>query len=192
VFIHPIKVGNHAERAGGKPAPAAKATVTRGNREPKAVVGTLLCTDIADSTRHAATLGDRLWLRLMDAQTKATRRAVEEFGGTVVRDTGDGALALFAESEPAVRSARAAIEATHGLGLELRAGLHTGECHLSGEDLRGIVVHITVRVCSVAEPGQVLITQPARDAACGSLDFSERGSHRLRGLPGLWELFSTD
>jgi class 3 adenylate cyclase len=178
-------------RSSGEFGPAAsRATIGTRELEPQKVLTTLLCTDIAESTRHAAELGDREWLRLLDIQTAATRRAVECFRGTVFRDTGDGILASFDAPKPALACAVAAIAATRKLGLELRAGLHTGECQVVGDDLRGLLLHVTARVCAVAEPGEVLITQRVRDVACGSLEFAERGSCRLRGLPGRWPLFT--
>ena len=160
---------------------------------PDRLLATVLFTDIVDSTRRAAALGDERWHGLLDRHDEVMRRAIERYRGREVKTTGDGFLAAFDGPARAVQCARAAIDGARSLGLELRAGVHTGECEQRGEDLGGIAVHIAARICSMASPGQVLVSRTVTDLVAGSgLAFADGGEHELKGIPGSWQLFSVE
>jgi class 3 adenylate cyclase len=164
-------------------------TGTRRGPEPDRVLASLLFTDVVGSTRLAASLGDRRWRELLDRHDRLVRAAIEQWRGREVDTTGDGFFASFDGPARAVRCARAAVEAVRELGLELRAGVHTGEVEVDGDDVRGIAVHIAARVAALAGPGEVLVSQTVADLVAGSgLAFEERGEHELRGVPGRWRL----
>jgi class 3 adenylate cyclase len=151
----------------------------------------LLMTDIVSSTDRAAALGDTEWLLLLDAHMAASRRALRRFGGTEAKNTGDGLLASFDRPEQAIRCAHAIADASRALGLEVRAGVHIGECDVRGGDVRGIAVHVVARVCALAGAGEVLVTGAVRDhVAGGELELAPQGERELRGVPGSWELFA--
>ena len=155
------------------------------------VLKTVLFTDIADSTERAAALGDRRWRGVLDEHDDAVRREVQRTGGTVVNTTGDGFLIAFDGPARAIGCARAVVEQAGAAGLGVRAGLHTGECEVRGDDLAGIAVHIAARVEALAAPGEVLVTSTLRDLTAGSgIEFAERGSHALKGVPGEWQLLA--
>ena len=155
------------------------------------VLKTVLFTDIVDSTARAAAEGDRGWRMLLDAHDAAMRRELERFRGDEVKTTGDGFLAAFDGPGRAIGCARAVAAEAHELGVEVRAGVHTGECELRGDDLAGIAVHIGARVASLAGPGEVLVTSTVRDLVTGSgIAFSDRGAHALKGVPGEWQLLA--
>jgi class 3 adenylate cyclase len=159
--------------------------------EPDRVLTTVLFTDVVDSTRRAAELGDRRWRDLLDRHHAAVRAELARFRGREVKTTGDGFLATFDGPARAVRGAEAIGAAVRTLGLELRAGLHTGEIELLGDDVGGIAVHIAARVAALAGPGEVLVSSTARDLVAGSgLRFEDRGMHRLKGVPDEWRLFA--
>ena len=165
-----------------------------GRRPPtdaaRALIG-LLMTDIVSSTRRAVALGDTEWLPLLDAQMAASRRALRRFGGTEAKNTGDGLLASFDRPEQAIRCAHAIADASRALGLEVRAGVHIGECDVRGGDVRGIAVHVVARVCALAGAGEVLVTSAVRDlVAGGAIELAAQGEKQLRGVPGSWELFA--
>jgi len=152
---------------------------------------TILFTDIVDATGHAARLGDSRWRDLLSAHDAAIRREVERFGGREVKTVGDGYLAAF-EGPPsdALRCARTVVTAVRGLGISVRAGLHTGECELIGDDVGGMAVHIAARVCAMAGPEEVLTSCTVYGTVVGSgLQFETRGVHQLRGVPGPWPIF---
>ena len=153
---------------------------------------TVLFTDIVDGTGHAARLGDGAWRDLLAAQERAVRDVLTRFGGREVKTVGDGFLVVFAgPPSSALRCARAAVESVAALGIELRAGLHTGECELIGDDVGGMAVHIAARVAALAGAGEVLASGTAYGTVVGSgLEFEFRGSHELRGVPGTWPLFA--
>jgi class 3 adenylate cyclase len=160
---------------------------------PDRILTTVLFTDIVDSTRRAADLGDQSWRDLLDHHDEVMRRQLDRFRGTEVKTTGDGFLAMFDGPARAVQCAVAASEAVRPLGLELRAGVHTGECVQRGTDLGGIGVHIGARVASLAEPRQVLVSRTVTDLVAGSgLEFTDWGEHELKGVPGSWNLFSVE
>jgi class 3 adenylate cyclase len=155
------------------------------------VLVTLLFTDLVGSTRLAATLGDRRWTLLLKAHHARVRDLLDRWGGCEVDDAGDGFLATFDAATPAVRCASEVMASLGELGLKARVGLHTGECVRDDGKVRGVAVHAGARVVRHAGPGEVLVTRTVRDVVAGSdLEFEDRGSHALRGLPGLWQLYA--
>jgi class 3 adenylate cyclase len=155
------------------------------------VLATVLFTDIVDSTRRAAEMGDRDWHALLDAHDAVVRSQLARFRGREVNTSGDGFLAMFDGPQRAIRCAMAIRDAVQALGIEVRAGLHTGECEVRGDDIGGIAVHIGARVSALARPNDVLVSSTLRDLVIGSgLQFEERGSYELKGVPGEWRLFA--
>jgi class 3 adenylate cyclase len=155
------------------------------------VLATVLFTDIVDSTRRAAELGDREWRALLDAHDVIVRAQLNRFRGREVNTSGDGFLAMFDGPQRAIRCAMAIRDAVHTLGIEVRAGSHTGECEIRGDDIGGIGVHIGARVSALAGANEVLVSSTLRDLVIGSgLEFEERGAHELKGVPGEWRLFA--
>ena len=155
------------------------------------VLATVLFTDIVDSTRRAAEIGDRDWHALLDAHDVVVRAQLTRFRGREVNASGDGFLAMFDGPQRAIRCAMAIRDAVQALGIEVRAGLHTGECEVRGDDIGGIAVHIGARVSALAGPNDVLVSSTLRDLVIGSgLEFEERGAHELKGVPGEWRLFA--
>ncbi len=155
------------------------------------VLATVLFTDIVDSTRRAAEIGDRNWHALLDAHDAVVRAQLARFRGREVNTSGDGFLATFDGPQRAIRCAMAVRDAVKSLGIEVRAGLHTGECELRGDDIGGIAVHIGARVSALAGPNEVLVSSTLRDLVIGSgLEFDDRGAHQLKGVPGEWRLFA--
>jgi class 3 adenylate cyclase len=153
------------------------------------VLATVLFTDIVDSTRRAAEMGDRDWHALLDAHDAIVRSQLARFRGREVNTSGDGFLAMFDGPQRAIRCAMAIRDAVQALGIEVRAGLHTGECEVRGDDIGGIAVHIGARVSALAGPNDVLVSSTLRDLVIGSgLEFEERGAHQLKGVPGEWHL----
>ncbi|MEX2447353.1 MAG: adenylate/guanylate cyclase domain-containing protein [Solirubrobacterales bacterium] len=167
-------------------------TGARQSRDPDRVLATVLFTDIVGSTEKASELGDRRWRELLEAHDTGARRQVETHGGRVVKGLGDGHLATFDGPARAIRCARTLVEDAGSLGLEVRAGVHTGECELlEGDDMGGMAVHIGARVAAIAAPGEVLVSRAVRDLVVGSgIDFEERGAHELKGVPGSWDLLA--
>ena len=166
-------------------------TGVRPIAEPDRVLATVLFTDIVDSTRRAAALGDRRWRELLEAHHAATRRELARHRGREVKTLGDGFLAAFDGPARAVRCAEAISTAVRPLGLEVRAGLHTGECEAMGEDLGGLAVHLAARVAAQADAGEVLVSSTVKDLVAGSgLRFEDRGVHCLKGVPDDWRLFA--
>jgi class 3 adenylate cyclase len=155
------------------------------------VLATVLFTDIVDSTRRAAQMGDRDWHALLDAHDAVVRSQLARFRGREVNTSGDGFLAMFDGPQRGIRCAMAIRDAVQALGIEVRAGLHTGECEVRGDDIGGIAVHIGARVSALAGPNDVLVSSTLRDLVIGSgLEFEERGAHELKGVPGEWRLFA--
>jgi class 3 adenylate cyclase len=153
------------------------------------LLATVLFTDIVDSTRRAADMGDRDWHALLDAHDAIVRVQLNRFRGREVNTSGDGFLAMFDGPQRAIRCAMAIRDAVQALGIEVRAGLHTGECEVRGDDIGGIAVHIGARVSALAEPNEVLVSSTLRDLVIGSgLEFEDRGVHKLKGVPGEWRL----
>jgi class 3 adenylate cyclase len=157
------------------------------------VLSTVLFTDIVDSTRRAADMGDRDWHALLDAHDAIVRAQLNRFRGREVNTSGDGFLAMFDGPQRAIRCAMAIRDAVQTLGIEVRAGLHTGECEIRGDDIGGIAVHIGARVSALANANDVLVSSTLRDLVIGSgLEFEERGSYELKGVPGEWRLFAVE
>jgi class 3 adenylate cyclase/alpha-beta hydrolase superfamily lysophospholipase len=153
------------------------------------VLKTVLFTDIVDSTARLATMGDRGWREVLDAHDTAIRDALARHDGREINTTGDGFLAAFDGPARAIRCAQTITTEGRDLGIDLRTGIHTGECELRGEDLAGIAVHIGARVAALADGGEVLVTGTVRDLVAGSgIEFDARGRHALKGVPGEWEL----
>jgi class 3 adenylate cyclase len=166
-------------------------TGTRPVPEPDRVLATVLFTDVVGSTERAAELGDRRWRDLLDAHDAAVRRELERFRGREVDTAGDGFFAAFDGPARAVRCAISIGQAVRQFGMELRTGIHTGECELDGPKIRGIAVHTGARIASLAGPGEVLVSQTVKDLVSGSgLAFEDRGVHQLKGVPGEWRVYA--
>lgn len=160
---------------------------------PERVLATVVFTDIVDSTRHAAAVGDREWRRLMDRHDAVTSALVESHRGHVIKSTGDGLLATFDGPARAIQCSTAMRDALGGIGLETRIGVHTGEVERRGDDIAGIGVVIAARVEARAEAGEVLVSRTVTDLVAGSgLRFSDRGDYELKGVPGTWRLYAVD
>ncbi len=154
------------------------------------VLSTVLFTDIAGSTETAARIGDAAWIHLRQSHDDIVRDNLRRYRGKEVNHTGDGFLALFDGPARAVTCATRIVEEVRGLGIETRAGLHTGEIELGGDQVGGLAVHLANRVMTRADPGSVLVSATVKDLVLGSgIDFNERGRHRLRGVPDEWELY---
>ena len=155
------------------------------------LLATVLFTDIVDSTAQAATLGDRRWRDVREAHDRVLRAQLARFRGREIKTMGDGFLAIFDGPARAVRCARAMCDAVGRLGVELRAGLHTGEVELDGDDVAGIAVAIGARVGALADPGEALVSSTVKDLVVGSgLSFTDRGMHTLKGVPDSWHLYA--
>jgi pimeloyl-ACP methyl ester carboxylesterase len=166
-------------------------TGTRPAPELDRVLATVLFTDIVGSTERAAELGDRSWRELLHTHDAAVRRELDRFRGREVDTAGDGFLATFDGPARAVRCAISAGEAVRDLGVEIRAGIHTGECEVDGPKVRGIAVHTGARIASLAGPSEVLVSQTVKDLVSGSgLAFEDRGFHDLKGVPGEWRIYA--
>jgi class 3 adenylate cyclase len=164
-----------------------------GERPPVEVdriLTTVLFTDIVGSTERAEREGDRRWSELLDAHHQVVRSELRHFRGQEIDTAGDGFLATFDGPARAIRCACAVRDGVEALGLQIRAGLHTGEVELSDEGPRGLTVHIGARVGAVAGPGEVLISRTVADLVVGSgIEFVDRGEHQLKGVPGTWRLY---
>ena len=163
----------------------------RHAREAKRILATLLFTDIVDSTGHAERLGDARWHALLDQHRALVRGEITRYEGIEIDTAGDGFFARFDSPARALECARAVRAAVHRLGIEIRIGIHTGECELRGRDLAGVAVHVAARVAATAQPGDVLVSSVVKDLAAGSgMHFEDRGEHTLKGLPDKWRLYS--
>ena len=166
-------------------------TGTRDTVEVDRVLATILFVDIVDSTTRAAAIGDAAWAAVREGFYGIVRRELERHRGREVKTMGDGFLATFDGPARAVRAALAIAAAARDLGLETRAGVHTGECEVRPDDLGGLAVHIAARVASLAGPGEVLVSSTVKDLVAGSgLSFHDRGSQVLRGVPEEWRLYA--
>lgn len=166
-------------------------TGARGNHGGERVLTTVLFTDIVSSTSRAAALGDARWRAVLERHTEIARSELGRSGGRVVKSTGDGVLATLDGPARAIRCAEALVDAVKPLGIELRAGVHTGECEVIGNDVGGLAVHIAARVCDAAEANEVLVSRTVRDLVVGSgVGLSDRGVHELKGVPGEWQLLA--
>jgi class 3 adenylate cyclase len=165
-------------------------TGRRHAREPERVLVTVLFVDIANSTARAATLGDNSWRELLEMFYVRVREILHQYRGREISTSGDSFLATFDGPARAVRCASAIRDTVRSLNLEVRCGVHTGECELVGNDIAGIAVHTGARVASIAAPGEVLVSQTVRDLVAGSdLVLQERGTYTLKGVPNEWRLF---
>ena len=168
-------------------------TGARHAPEADRVLATVLFTDIVGSTAHAAGMGDQRWRDLLGSYQALVRGELARSRGREVKTLGDGFLATFDGPARAIRCACAIRDSVRPLGIEIRAGLHTGECELMDDDVGGIAVHIGARVASSAAPGEVLVSSTVKDLVAGSgLRFADRGTHHLRGVPGEWRLFAVE
>jgi pimeloyl-ACP methyl ester carboxylesterase len=158
---------------------------------PDRVLATVLFTDIVDSTRRAADVGDQRWRDLLERHDEIARSEISSYQGRLVKHTGDGVLATFDGPTRAVLCARALTERMGETGLDIRGGLHTGECLRRGDDIGGIAVHIAARISAKAGAKEVLVSNTVKDLVYGSgITFEDRGAHALKGVPGEWQLFS--
>jgi class 3 adenylate cyclase len=166
-------------------------TGARSAPEADRVLATVMFTDIVASTERAAELGDRRWRELLASHEALVRRELGRHRGREVKTTGDGFLATFDGPARAIGCARAIAEAVRPLGIEVRAGLHTGECEVMNGDVGGIAVHTGARVSAEAGPGEVLVSSTVKDLVAGSgIEFEDRGTHELKGVPGEWRLYA--
>ncbi len=164
-------------------------TGSRRDRESDRVLATVLFTDIVGSTERAAELGDRRWTALLSEHNALVRDKLERFRGKEIPIAGDGFLATFDGPARAIRCACAVRDAVRGLGLEIRAGLHTGEIELAETGIEGIAVHLGARISALAEANEVLVSSTVKDLVVGSgIEFAERGTHSLKGVPGQWDV----
>jgi class 3 adenylate cyclase len=161
------------------------------SRNPDRILATVLFTDIVDSTAHAARLGDEQWRQLNERHYTMVRRHVDVAGGNLIQTTGDGTLSMMPGPAAAIRCAQAISHAVERLGIQIRAGVHTGECERTADNVAGLAVHIGARVGATAGPGEVWVSRTVRDLVAGSgIDFRRRGTHQLKGVPEPCELFS--
>jgi class 3 adenylate cyclase len=161
--------------------------------EPDRVLTTVLFTDIVGSTERAVGDGDRRWRDLLEEHRALARRELDRFRGREIETVGDGLLASFDGPARAIRCARAIVDAVRPLGVELRAGIHTGECEVLGDGLAGIAVHVGARVAAQAAAGEVLVSRTVRDLVAGSgIEFENRGLYELKGVPGGQQLFAVE
>ncbi len=166
-------------------------TGTRFDREPDRVLATVLFTDIVESTKTAAELGDGAWRDILVRHGDAVGKAVARAGGREVKSTGDGFLMTFDGPARGIRCAQDILASAEPLGIEVRAGLHTGECELMGDDVGGIAVHIAARVSSLAGANEVLVSRTVKDLVAGSgIGFEPRGTHELKGVPDTWDVYA--
>jgi pimeloyl-ACP methyl ester carboxylesterase len=168
-------------------------TGVRHGAEIDRVLATVMFSDIVDSTKKAAELGDRRWRDLLDEHHTLVRAEVSRHRGRELDTAGDGFLAAFDGPARGVRAACTISDAVRRLGVDVRVGLHTGECEVLGSKLAGIAVHVGARIASVAQAGEVLVSSTVKDLVAGSgLKFRERGAHELKGIPGAWQLYSVE
>jgi len=166
-------------------------TGVRPAPEPDRVLATVLFTDIVGSTEQATKLGDRRWRELLERHHALVRSSLDRYQGREVDTAGDGFMATFDGPARAIRCASAAVAGVRSLGLEIRAGVHTGECERFGDKVAGLAVHTGARVAGAAGPGEVLVSQTVKDLVAGSgIEFEDRGAYELKGVPGEWRLYS--
>ena len=154
-------------------------------------MATILFTDIVSSTERAAELGDERWNALVERHDEVVRAQIENFGGRAIKTLGDGFLAVFEGPAKAIRAARAMDSAVRPLGIEIRAGIHTGECDRRGDDLAGIAVNVAARIVAHAGAGEIVVSGTVKELVLGSgIEFTDRGTHTLKGVPEEWNLFA--
>ena len=188
-----IPLGLHAAIVLTAPAraPSARTPPAPAADQGERALATVLFTDIVGSTERAREVGDRRWGELLDTHDRLARELVSQLQGRLVKSTGDGILALFDRPGRAIRCATALRDRLRGSGMEIRAGVHTGEVQLRGDDVGGIAVHFAARVMAAAAPGEVLVSGTVHDLVAGS-DYvlEDRGAHNLKGIGGEWRLFA--
>ena len=166
-------------------------TGVRPASEETRVLATIMFTDIVESTQAAHRVGDQAWKSLLDNHDKICKDSILHFRGRLVKTTGDGVLATFDGPGRGIACAKEILDRVKELGLEVRSGLHTGECEIRDEDTAGVAVHLAARVSALAGPGEVLVSRTVRDLVAGSgIEFEDRGTHELRGFSEEWHLFS--
>jgi len=166
-------------------------TGARRRVEPDRALATILFTDIVSSTERTTELGDERWRALIDRHDEITRAELERYGGRAIKTLGDGFLATFEGPAKAIRCARAICSEVKSLGIELRAGVHTGECDLRGDDLAGVAVNVGARIGALARPSEVWVSSTVRELVLGSgFEFADHGTHELKGVPGEWHLYA--
>jgi class 3 adenylate cyclase/pimeloyl-ACP methyl ester carboxylesterase len=186
---------NHSPYAGGGGEIADEIqeflTGFREPAEPDRVLLTILFTDIVDSTAHARQFGDRRWRELLDRHHEVVRRELKRFRGREVDTAGDGFFAVFDGPARAIRCARSLVAGIREIGLEIRAGLHTGEVELVNGQVRGIAVHIGARVAALAKPGEIVVSRTVKDLIAGSgIELAEHGTHAFKGVDGSWDVYA--
>jgi class 3 adenylate cyclase len=155
------------------------------------ILTTVLFTDIVGSTEKASAMGDMRWRQILAEHDALVREELRQHRGREINTTGDGFVAAFDGPGRAIRCAQAITERARGLGVEVRVGLHTGECEVRGEDLGGLAVHVAARIGALGEPNEILVSGTVKDLVLGSeIDFIDRGEQELKGVPGTWKLFS--
>ena len=168
-------------------------TGERHSAEPDRILATILFTDIVGSTDRAAALGDHRWRDLLESFYVQARRELRQHRGVEIGTAGDGVLATFDGPARGIRCACNIADSVHALGIEVRTGLHTGECELMGDNIGGIAVHTAARIAALAQPAEVLVSHTVKDLVAGSgLRFDIRGTHNLKGVPGEWPLFAAN
>ena len=166
-------------------------TGARHTAHPDRPLATILFTDIVASTERASELGDERWHALVGRHNDIIQAEFDRYGGRPIKTLGDGFLAVFEGPAKAIRAARAMIDAVRPLGIEIRAGIHTGECERQAEDLSGIAVNVAARIVAHASAGEVMVSSTVRELVLGSgIEFVERGTHTLKGVPDEWHLYS--
>ena len=166
-------------------------TGERHSAEPDRILATILFIDIVGSTDRAAALGDHRWRDLLESFYVLARRELRQHRGVEIGTAGDGVLATFDGPARGIRCARSIADGVHALGIEVRTGLHTGECELMGDNIGGIAVHTAARIAALAQPAEVLVSHTVKDLVAGSgIRFEIRGTHTLKGVPGEWPLFA--
>ena len=168
-------------------------TGVRPTRVIDRALATVLFTDIVGSTERAAAVGDARWRELLAEHHRVVRAQLQQFGGREIDTAGDGFFATFDGPGRAIRAAMAIVSAVRALGLEIRAGLHTGEVEMGSDGIGGLAVHIGARIAALAGPGEVLVSRTVKDLVAGSgLQFAEFGTHHLKGVPDDWEIFRVE
>ncbi len=175
-----------------KPAPVeARSAYVCPASVARRFLATVLFVDVVDSTRRAIELGDARWLAIQEEHETMVRREIRRYGGRCLTALGDGLVASFGSAAGAVRCGATIAEASRSLGIDVRAGVHSGECERRGARLGGIVFHVGARLVVMAAPGEVLVSRTVTELVSGAgFVFGRRGTHRLKGLPGEWPLYA--
>jgi class 3 adenylate cyclase len=189
--LHAAVVLTASPRAAARPPTDRPTPPAQLAGDGERALATVLFTDIVSSTERARQVGDRRWGELLDLHDRLARELVAELHGRLVKSTGDGILAVFDRPGRGIRCATALRDRLRGSGVEIRAGVHTGEVQLRGDDVGGIAVHFAARVMAAAAPGEVLVSGTVHDLVAGS-DYvlEDRGAHALKGIGGEWRLFA--